>query len=415
MSPRIWEKSAPSAVDRGYAWTVALLSMLLMSFAVGSTYGVVVGLKTIAAEFAVPRWVPSAGFSLVMLGMGIGGIAMGRWSDRVGMLKPALLGSFGVGLGALAAGFSEGPVSLLLVHAVLLGLLGNGVMFSPLVANVTHWFQRYRGVAVAIVISGQSVGGVIWPPLFRYVMENYGWRQSYFLFGLLALAAMLPMCLIFRRPPPLAEVAATAPAGGEEGRVLGFKPNLVLGLLSLAIIGCCVAMAMPMVHVVAHASDLGHPTARAAEMLAVLLACGTASRIGFGALCDRIGSLRTLFISASLQAITLTLFTMAESLGALYLVAALFGLSFGGIVPTYTMIIRDLYPAGESGWRLGVIYLFGTIGMALGGWLGGLIFDLTASYQIAFTVGIAFNILNLAIVGTLLVRFNRQTPALQPA
>ncbi|HJP23509.1 MAG TPA: MFS transporter [Alphaproteobacteria bacterium] len=409
------ERTAEAAVDRGYAWAVAVVSLLLMSFAVGGMYGVVVGLKTIAAEFAVPRWVPSAGFSLVMLGMGIGGIAMGRWSDRVGMLKPALVGSFGIGLGALAAGFSQGPVSLLLAHALLLGLMGNGAMFSPLVANVTHWFQRYRGVAVAIVISGQSVGGVVWPPLFRYVMENFGWRQSYLLFGLLALAAMLPMCLVFRRPPPLAEVAAEGSAGGHEARALGLAPNLVLGLLGLAIIGCCVAMAMPMVHVVAHASDLGHPTARAAEVLALLLACGTVSRLGFGALCDHIGSLRTLFISACLQAIMLTLFTMVDSLGALYLVAALFGLSFGGIVPTYTLVIRDLYPAGETAWRLGVIYLFGTIGMALGGWLGGLIFDLTESYQIAFIVGVAFNILNLLIVGSLLVRFNRQTLAPQLA
>ncbi|MDP6405794.1 MAG: MFS transporter [Alphaproteobacteria bacterium] len=409
------ERTAEAAVDRGYAWAVAVVSLLLMSFAVGGMYGVVVGLKTIAAEFAVPRWVPSAGFSLVMLGMGIGGIAMGRWSDRVGMLKPALVGSFGIGLGALAAGFSQGPVSLLLAHALLLGLMGNGAMFSPLVANVTHWFQRYRGVAVAIVISGQSVGGVVWPPLFRYVMENFGWRQSYLLFGLLALAAMLPMCLVFRRPPPLAEVAAEGSAGGHEGRALGLAPNLVLGLLGLAIIGCCVAMAMPMVHVVAHASDLGHPTARAAEVLALLLACGTVSRLGFGALCDHIGSLRTLFISACLQAIMLTLFTMVDSLGALYLVAALFGLSFGGIVPTYTLVVRDLYPAGETAWRLGVIYLFGTIGMALGGWLGGLIFDLTESYQIAFIVGVAFNILNLLIVGSLLVRFNRQTLAPQLA
>ncbi len=409
------ERSAEAAVDRGYAWVVAVVSLLLMSFAVGSQYGVVVGLKTIAAEYEVPRWVPSAGFSLVMLGMGIGGIAMGRWSDRVGMLKPALVGSLGIGLGALAAGFSQGPVSLLLIHALLFGLMGNGALFSPAVANVTHWFRRHRGIAVAIVISGQSVGGVIWPPLFRYAMENYGWRQGYLMFGLLALVAMLPLCLVFRRPPPLAEVGAEVAAGGEEGRVLGLAPNLVLGLLGVAIIGCCVAMAMPMVHVVAHASDLGHPTARAAEVLALLLACGTVSRLGFGALCDKIGSLRTLFISACLQAIMLTLFTMAEGLGALYLVAALFGLSFGGIVPTYTLVIRDLYPAGETAWRLGVIYLFGTIGMALGGWLGGLIFDLTDSYQIAFIVGVAFNILNLGIVGTLLARFNREALAPQPA
>jgi MFS family permease len=170
-----------------------------------------------------------------------------------------------------------------------------------------------------------------------------------------------------------------------------------------------------MVHIVSHATDLGHATARAAEMLAVLLAFGTASRLAFGALADRIGALKTLLLASGFQALVLCFYLLVDSLVGLFVLSVLFGLSFGGIVPLYTLIVREHFSAHESGWRIGVIMLFGTIGAGLGGWLGGFVFDLTASYQWAFVWGVVFNIGNLAIVGTLLGRERRQAVIAQAA
>ncbi|MDP6405795.1 MAG: MFS transporter [Alphaproteobacteria bacterium] len=397
-----------SATDRGYAWAVAGGSLLLMVLASGGMYGIVVALKPVALDLDVPRWVPSAAYALLMFGIGLGGILFGRWSDRAGMFGPALLGTLGIGLGSLAVWASAGPVTFVLAQALLLGFLGNGALFAPLVANVTHWFDRRRGLAVAMVISGQSLGGAMWPPIFRYFIDETGWRTTYLWYGAVAVAVMLPLSLLLRRRRPVAPVTASVAGGGSE-RPLEFSPDLLFGLLCLAIVACCVPMAMPMVHIVSHATDLGHPTARAAEMLAVLLAFGTASRLAFGALADRIGPLKALLVASGLQALVLSFYLFVDGLAGLYLLSVLFGLSFGGIVPLYTLIIRDHFAAGESGWRIGVIMLFGTIGAGLGGWLGGFVFDLTASYQWAFVLGVIFNIGNLAIIGTLLGRERRQT------
>ncbi len=395
-----------SATDRGYAWAVAGGSLLLMVLASGGMYGIVVALKPVALDLAVPRWVPSAGYALLMLGIGLGGIVFGRWSDRAGMFGPALVGSLGLGLGALAVWASSGPLTFVLAQALLLGFFGNGALFAPLVANITHWFERRRGLAVAMVISGQSLGGALWPPVFRYSIDETGWRETYLWYGLVVVA-MLPLCLLLRRRRPM-QAAATEAAGAGSERPLEFPLNLLFGLLCLAIVACCAPMALPMVHIVAHASDLGHPTARAAEMLAVLLAFGTASRLAFGLLADRIGAFKAMLVASGFQALVLSFYLFVDGLAGLYLLSVLFGLSFGGIVPLYTLIIRDHFAAAESGWRIGVIMLFGTVGAGLGGWLGGFVFDVWASYQWAFALGVVFNIGHLVIIGMLLGRERRQ-------
>jgi MFS family permease len=186
--------------------------------------------------------------------------------------------------------------------------------------------------------------------------------------------------------------------------VLGLAPNLVLTLLFLAIIGCCVAMAMPMVHIVAYCSDLGFAAARGAEMLSLLLGSAVISRLLFGGLADRIGALPTLLISSGLQALALALYAWVDTLFGLYALSIGFGLVFGGIVPSYALAVRELFPESEAGWRIGVVFLGGTIGMALGGWLGGAIFDVTGAYHAAFLTGLAFNLGNIVLVVLLVWR-----------
>jgi MFS family permease len=299
-----------------------------------------------------------------------------------------------VAAGASLASSSQGMWQLWLAHGLLIGLLGNSALFAPMLANTTRWFERRRGLAIAVVASGQALSGTLWPPILRYLVDTRGWRTTFLLFAVSVLCIALPSTLLLRRrppgyQPPRGQTPAAATAQPQT-QVLGLSPALVMALLSTAIIGCCVAMSMPMVHVVAHATDLGYASARAAEILTVLLGCSFISRLLWGMAADRIGGLLTLLFGSICQALCLLAFILVDSLAGLYIVAALFGLGYGGIIPSYTLIIREHFPPAGIGWWIGMIILYGTLGMALGGWLGAYIFDLTQSYASAFLVGIAF-------------------------
>ena len=179
-------------------------------------------------------------------------------------------------------------------------------------------------------------------------------------------------------------------------------PVTLQWLLVIAGIACCVAMAMPQVHLVAYCSDLGYGAARGAEMLSLLLACGIISRLVFGWISDHIGGLRTLLLGSALQALALCLYLFSDGLVSLFAISALFGLFQGGIVPSYAIIVREYFSPNEAGARIGTIMMATMFGMAFGGWMTGVIFDWTGSYQTAFVHGIVWNLLNLSIAAWLL-------------
>ncbi|MDP6706209.1 MAG: MFS transporter [Alphaproteobacteria bacterium] len=397
---------AGASIETAYGWLVVTASTLILSVTFGGTYLVVVGLKPIAADFGWPRSIPSLAYTVIYVGAGFGGILMGWWSDRRGMFGPAIIGAVAIALGSILTGYSTEMVGFLFAQGILVGLIGNGAMFAPLMSNATRWFDRRRGMAVAIVASGQPLAGALWPSIFRWSIDAYGWRMSMIGYGIVALVIVLPLSLALRRPRP-GNTPGSMPSRGEmdaDGRVLGLRANLVLAMLGVAIVGCCIAMSMPMVHIVAYCSDLGYSAARGAEMLSLLLACAFMSRLIFGWTADRIGGLKTILLSSGLQAMVLSFYTLFDGMLGLYLLSALFGLVFGGIVPSYSLVVRELFPENQAGWRTGVVYLFGTIGMGLGGWLGGLIFDLTGGYQLAFITGVASNVVNLVLIMTLVWR-----------
>jgi hypothetical protein len=218
---------------------------------------------------------------------------------------------------------------------------------------------------------------------------------------------MLPLAALLRRRPPQDHPAAGAPAGGSRGS-LGLSPNLLMALLALAGVGCCVAMSMPQVHIVAYCSDLGYGVARGAEMLSIMLGLGIISRISSGWIADQIGGLPTLLLGSVLQAASLVFYLGFDSLTSLYLISALFGLVQGGIVPSYAIVVREYFPQSEAGGRLGIVLMATLFGMAFGGWLSGEIFDFTGSYAAAFLNGIIWNGLNIAIVLYLMLRAGRR-------
>lgn len=392
----------------------------LMTIGSGAMYIVVVVLPMVQEEFGVDRAGASLPYTLTMLGFGFGGILMGRLADRVGVFWPVLIGVAGLSSGYWIAARADSLLGFAIAHGLLLGLAGSSATFAPLVADISLWFERRRGIAVAIVASGNYIAGAIWPPIVQHFSASYGWRATYSGFALFTLLAMLPLAaLVLRRPPSLAEAGPALATGAGTSppvfrppersprELLGISSGSLQTLLLIAGVACCVAMSMPQVHIVAYCGDLGYGSAAGARMLALMLACGIISRLVSGVICDRIGGLRTLLLGSVLQGLSLMLFLPFDSLVSLYVISAIFGLVQGGIVPAYAIIVREFFDSREAGVRVGLTLTATLVGMALGGWLSGKIFDLTGSYEAAFINGIGWNLLNGSIVLFLLLRQRR--------
>jgi MFS family permease len=397
-------------VESRASWIVACAVLSILSMSYGAPLLTMVALKPIAADLGTARQAPALAGSLTYIGSGFGGIMMGWLAERVGVRLIVLFGAtmIAAGLGVAASG---GLGLLYVGQGLLVGLFGASCMFSPLVTYISRWFDRRRGSALALISSGQYLAGAIWPGLFTLSMARFGWRSTMAGFGLLILLVILPIALIFLRRPPEARASA-APTGPRAGApVLGLPPNLVLGMLSAAIFCCCTTMSMPMGHLVALCSDLGIGAERGAAMLSLLLGTAFFARQFWGWLSDRVGGLHTVMYASAAQATAMTGFLMTQSEAGLFTVSALFGLGFSGLAPAYVLAIRDLFPATEAGWRVPVVMLAGLLGMAAGGWLAGAIYDHYGFYVPAFSVGVAFNLANLAIVGALLARRPAQLAA----
>ena len=399
-------KSEPEST---YAWLRLGAALALMTIGGSGMYSMAVAIGPVQAEFSASRGEASLPYTLTMLGFGIGGILMGRLADRFGVVRPVTLGAFGLGGGFILAGNASTLLQFSLAYGVLIGLFGCSTTFAPLVADTALWFNRRRGIAVAICASGNYLAGAVWPPTLQYLFDTIGWRATYTGLGIFCTASMLLLGLALRRKPPALESASSAGRIERSERPLGLAPNTMMALLVIAGVGCCVAMSMPQVHIVAYCGDLGYGAARGAEMLSIMLAFGIVSRLVSGWICDRIGGLRTLLLGSFLQGVALLLFLPFDGLMSLYVVSAMFGLFQGGIVPSYAIIVREYFPPREAGVRTGIVLMATLFGMAFGGWISGAIFDLTGSYRAAFINGIAFNLLNLTIAIWLLRRWRLQT------
>jgi MFS family permease len=394
---------AEAGVDSRYAWMRLAASVSLSTLGGVGLWSIVVALPAVQAEFGTARADAALPYTLTTLGFAAGGILMGKLSDRFGVLVPVLLGIFALAAGYVLSAQATSMTQFAIIHGALIGLLGSCATFGPLVADTSLWFRRRRGFAVSLAASGNYFAGAVWPPLVQAGIAAYGWRQTHVMVGLACLVLMLPLVLVLRRPAPRQEpvrVVADAAAASP----LGLKPNTLQVLLGIAGIACCIAMAMPQVHIVAYCVDLGYGPARGAEMLSVMLACGVVSRLGFGVILDRIGSVATLLLASSLQAVALALFLPFDGLVSLYIVSGVFGLFQGGIVSTYAVIVRENVPPKEVGVRVGIALGATLVGMAIGGWMSGLAFDLTGSYRMAVANGIAWNLVTILIAGLLVLR-----------
>jgi MFS family permease len=389
-------------VDSAYAWLRLAASVLIGTLGSVGLWSYVVALPFVQTDFAISRADASLAYTLNMVGFGVGAVIIGNLVDRFGIVPPLTVSVLLLALGFVASGLAPNLMAFAIANLVI--GIGSSGAFAPLMADISHWFTRRRGIAVAICSSGNYIGGAAWPPVVRYLIEEGGWRQNQVAIGAICLITMLPLLLILRRSLGThdAEEADASAAGARTS--LGLNPYVLFALLAIAGIGCCVAMSMPQVHIVAYCSDLGYGVARGAEMLSLMLGFGVISRIGSGLVADRIGSLRTLLIGSVMQALALFLYLWFDGLTPLYVISALFGLFQGGIVPMYALIVRDYFPPRQAGTMVGLVVMATIVGMAIGAWMSGAIFDLTGSYWQAFANGFLWNLLNIAIVLYLLRR-----------
>jgi MFS family permease len=392
------------SVETRASWVVATVALIVLSLSYGAPLTTVVALKPIAAEFGATRSAPALAVALTFIGAGCGGIAMGWLAERSGVRWVVMFGGTMIGAGLTMA--SQGGLMQLYISSFLLvGLLGAAGMFAPLMTYVSRWFDVRRGTAIALISAGQYIAGALWPAAFQIGIDTIGWRHTMLAYAVLVVIVILPLAALFLRRPPdgAAFVGAHAePRAGEP--VLGLPPNLVLAALAFATFCCCVTMSMPMAHMVAFCSDIGIAPTQGAAMLSVLLGSAFFARQFWGWLADRIGGLRTILWASAAQATAMAGFLVTQDEIGLFTISAVFGFGFGGLIPGYVLAVRELFPASEASWRIPTMLFPGSLGMAAGGWLAGVMYDRFAFYAPAFAIGVLFNLLNLAVIGALVAR-----------
>jgi MFS family permease len=393
----------PQSIETRRSWIVATVALAVLTVSYGAPLVTVVALKPIAAEFGTARSAPALAVSLTYIGAGIGGIAMGWMSGRIGARRVTIMCCTMISLGLVAAS-SGGIWHLYASNLLLIGLLGASGMFSPLMAYVSRWFDRHRGSGVALISSGQYVAGAVWPVVFQVAIERYGWRTTMLLYAVVVVAVIIPLAAIFFGPPPDARTSVAGAGAQRQETINGLPPNVVLGLLALAIFCCCVTMAIPLTHIVAFCGDIGIGATQGAAMLSVQLTAGFAAQQLWGWVADRLGGIRTVLSASACLAVAMSGFLITRNEYALFSISAAFGLAFGGLIPGYILAIRELFPAEEASWRIPIVMFPGALGMAAGGWFGGLVYDSFGYYTPAFAIALAFNLANLMVVGTLAVR-----------
>lgn len=391
--------------DSRYSWGRLGVTLLIATIGNVGMWSIIIIMPAIQTEFGIDRAGAAFPYSTTMIGFALGNFLIGRAVDRLGVTVALSGAAVTIAVGYVLASLSS-TVQMLTALQLLIGF-GTAASFGPLIADISHWFIRRRGIAVAIAASGNYLSGAIWPLLLGGLLADTSWRVLYLALAVVTLVTVIPLSLLLRRKVP-PEVDVPGVAARITPRAISFTPIQLQWLLAIAGIGCCVAMSMPQVHIVSFCVDLGYGPAVGAEMLSLMLMGGVVSRLASGLLADRLGGVVTLLIGSGLQCLALFLYLPTAGMTSLYLVSLVFGLSQGGIVPSYAVIVREYMPAREAGGRVGFVMMATIFGMALGGWMSGWIYDQTQSYRMAFINGIGWNFLNIGIMVLILTKGHRR-------
>lgn len=413
MNRAAWANRTSQTIESGRSWRAAILTVIILSVGFGSPLLITVGMRPMQIQMGTDRSTLALASSLVWIGNAIGGVIWGRLAVRIGISRTASIGTLGVA-GGLAMCSLGSVWAIYLGHFLLIGLLGLGALYAPLMVYVSYWFDRRRGTALALVASGQYVAGMLWPSLIERGISTYGWQAMMLAYAVFMLC-VLPLVLMLNPPPGMPAQQSTTAGSRSGSRVLGLPGNLVMALLCFAGFFCCVPMALPSSHLVAFCGDIGIPAAHGAAMLSVMLTAAFFARQAWGMFADRFGGLLTIAAGSLAQMATLSAFLLTNRETSLFVVAGAFGAGFSGLIPAYSVAIRELFPPQEASWRIPVALLCLMSGMAFGSWFGGMLFDAFLSYRLAFIAGVGFNLLNFATILFLVLRSFGQRRVLAPA
>lgn len=383
------------SIESAYSWWIAGITLVIASLSFGAVTSIPVLLKPLARDWGTGAGTVALVHTSAMFGAAVGSLVFGRLLDRFGFFRIAVLAATATGAGLVLAASADDLLSLHLAYGLLIGGIGQGAFFSPLAAAVSQWFDRHRPLAIAIAASGQSIGGLGLPPLLRWSADAIGWRGTLELYGIVSGILLLTCALAFRRtPPPQAFLAVPQIAGGDRPSisrggfvVLGLSIAL-LNLASFTVIG----------HLTAFGEEQGYPPAVAAALVSAMLGVTLVSRLTCGHLSSKWGTYHVLLSMCALHVIGVTWLTFADGFSSVLFGVLLIGLGFGGYVPGYAVLVRELFPAKEAGRRISEIYFFAFVSAGVGSWTGGWLRDLTGGYGIAFISGACAAVLGASLL-----------------
>jgi len=368
-----------------YGWTIVGAGIVMTCIGIGSMLSLGVFLQPMSEAMGWSRTGISLAALFNFLCMGVGAFLWGTLSDRYGTRVVTLCGGILLGGGLVAASQAATLGQFQALFGVIVGVAA-GSFYAPMTATTTQWFTRHRSLAVALVSAGLGLGSMTVAPLAGWLIAAYGWRVAMLVLGDLAWLLLVPAALLVRNPPGALEpapVAARGPARREltVGQALRTPQFAAISLTHFA---CCAAHSGPIFHMVTNAIDHGVSALAATTVLSAAGLASLTGRVVCGLLADRLGAKRVLIVALAVQATAVALYLVARDLTGFYLLALMFGLAYGGVMPLYAIVVREYFGARIMGGVFGAVGAVSTLGMALGPWAGGWLYDSFGSYSWLF-------------------------------
>ena len=388
-----------------YGWAMVMVVFTLSGLAFGSMASISVFLKPVSLEFGWSRGQTSFAYTIASFASAAFGVIWGQVADKYGTKWFGLAGAISMSLSLLALSSLDSIYQFYLLY-FLFGALGSALLFSPLYANVGFWFRENPGLALGIAASGGAVGQAFIPHLSGILILSYGWQNAYIYLALIYISISLPISLLIKESPW--RVDARSDAISEE-RNFPLSEKTVVAWISFAVIFCCVCMSVPIMHLVPLLTDKDFSLEFSTFVLMLLMICGAFGRIFGGMLGDYIGALPGYFLMSLGQTIFVVWFPHLVSPLGIYVVAALFGFTYSGVMSSILVCTRMMVSAKFGARAMSLTSFFGWIGMGLGGFLGGYLFDIYGDYTWAFTIAGISGFINLIVLSFFFLQIRRKS------
>jgi MFS family permease len=397
-------KAIPAENESSFRWVIVVAAALILGIAMGTLVnGLSAFLLPLEMHFGWERAEVAAINSVGLIGISIGGIAMGLLADRLPTRAICLAGAIGLAFALLLAARADRLWHFYTLFFIA-GAVGGGALFAPVIALVGGWFRSGVGLAIGIASAGQGLGQGAVPFASGYLIQASGWQNAFAILGAFAALTLIPLSLLMIDPP-----AAPANTSGPAANAPVLSARIILPALSIAVLGCCTGMSVPLMHLVPLIQGVCGVGAEAGGPLLLMLIAAIGGRIFFGRLSDMIGPVRAWMAATAWQTVLMIGFVFLDSMQAFWLFAPLYGFGYGGVMTGVLVTVGTLTPAARRASATGIVLSFAWLGHALGGWQGGIVFDITGDYFWSYANAVFAGLVNLTIVGAIWLALQRTT------